>query len=109
VGFVANNVWSFGGPPDSSDRTNSLLLNPIVAFRFGDGWSLSSSPNITANWVSKNDKRWTVPIGAGIGKAFKLGRQAMTMKAETYYNVIRPGDHGSVWAAQLTLTLLFGR
>ena len=109
IGFVANNVWSFGGSPQGSDRTNSLLLNPIVSYRFGDGWSLSTSPNITANWASKSDKRWTVPVGAGIGKAFKIGGQPMTLKLETYYNVVRTGDQASVWAAQLTLTLLFGR
>jgi hypothetical protein len=108
-GFVTNNVWSLGGPPDGSNRSNNLMLNPIVAYRFGDGWSVSSSPNITANWASTNDKRWTVPVGAGIGKAFKFGTQPMTVKAEAYYNVARPGDNGSVWAAQLTLTLLLGR
>ena len=96
-------------PPQGRDRTISLLLNPIVSYRFGDGWSLSTSPNITTNWASKSDKRWTVPVGAGIGKAFKIGGQAMTLKLETYYNVVRTGDQASVWAAQLTLTLLFGR
>jgi hypothetical protein len=109
VAFIANNVWTFGGPPHGSDRTNSLLLNPIVSYRFGDGWSLSTSPNITSDWASSNDKRWTVPVGAGIGKAFKIGVQPMSVKFETYYNVVRPGDHGSIWAAQLTLSLLFGR
>lgn len=109
IGFVANNVWSFGGPPNSSDRTNSLLLNPIFSYRFGDGWSLSTSPNITANWASKNDKRWTVPIGGGIGKAFKIGAQPMTAKFESYYNTVRPGGYSSTWVAQLTVTLLFGR
>jgi hypothetical protein len=109
VGFVANNVWSFGGPPHGSDRTNSLLLNPILSFRFDDGWSLSTSPNITSNWASDNNKRWTVPVGAGIGKAFKIANQPMSLKFESYYNVVRPGDHGSVWAVQLTLSLLFAR
>jgi hypothetical protein len=109
IGFVANNVWSFGEPPSGSNRTNGLLLNPIVSYRFGDGWSVSTSPNITANWNSTNDKRWTVPVGAGIGKSFKIGAQPMTLKFETYYNVVRPGDHGSVWAAQLTVSFLFGR
>ena len=109
IALVANNVWSFGGPPHGSDRTNSLLLNPIVSYRFGDGWSLSTSPNITADWTSNSDQRWTVPVGAGIGKAFKIGGQPMTLKLETYYNVVRTGDRASVWAAQLTLTLLFAR
>jgi len=82
--------------PRDGSRTNSLLVNPIVSYRFGDGWSVSTSPNITANWASTSDKRWTVPIGAGIGKAFKIGTQPMTLKFETYYNVVRPGDQGSV-------------
>jgi hypothetical protein len=38
LAFVANNVWSFGGPPGSA-RSVNLLLNPIVSYRFGDGWS----------------------------------------------------------------------
>lgn len=109
IAFVANNVWSFGGPPHGGDRSNSLLLNPIVSFRFGDGWSLGTSPNITSDWASNNDKRWTVPVGGGIGKAFKIANQPMSLKFESYYNVVRPGDHGSVWAAQLTLSLLFPR
>jgi hypothetical protein len=109
VGFVANNVWSFGGPPHGSNTTTNLLLNPVVSYRFGDGWSLSTSPNITMTWASKSDKRWTVPAGAGIGKAFKIGTQPMTLKFETYYNVVRPEDHASVWAVQLTVSFLFGR
>jgi hypothetical protein len=109
IGFVANNVWSFGGPPSGSDRTNSLLFNPLLSYRFGDGWSVSTSPNITVNWASKNNKRWTVPVGGGIGKSFTIASQPMSLKFETYYNVERPGDQGSVWGTQLTLTFLFGR
>lgn len=37
-GAVVNNIWSFGGPPGSSDRTNSLLDNPFISYHFGDGW-----------------------------------------------------------------------
>jgi hypothetical protein len=42
-GAVVNNIWSFSGPPCSSDRTNQVLLNPIVSYHFGDGWSVGSS------------------------------------------------------------------
>jgi len=108
IGLVTNNVWS-GGTPQGNDTTNSFLLNPIASYRFGDGWSLGTSPNITSNWASKSDKRWTVPLGGALGKAFKIGSQPMSIKYESYYNVIRPGDHASIWGAQLTLTLLFGR
>jgi hypothetical protein len=109
VGFVGNNVWSLGGPTQGDNRNSSLLLNPSVSYRFGDGWSVGTSPNITSNWASKTDKRWTVPVGAAIGKAFKIGRQPMTFKFETYYNVTRPGAHESIWSAQFTVSFLFGR
>jgi hypothetical protein len=33
-GAVVNNVWSFGGPAPSSDRTNQLLLNPLRQLSF---------------------------------------------------------------------------
>jgi hypothetical protein len=36
-GAVANNIWSFGSPPGSSDRTNQLLLNPFVSYHFAEG------------------------------------------------------------------------
>jgi hypothetical protein len=103
VALVANNVWGLGGTPSSN-----LLLNPIVSYRFGDGWSLSTSPNITANLTSQSNKRWTVPVGAGIGKAFTVGTQPMSLKFEAYYNPIRASG-ASVWAAQLTVTFLFAR
>ena len=52
-GAVVNNIWSFGDtPPGSSDSTNQLLLNPFISYHFGDGWSLGSSPDITANWIA---------------------------------------------------------
>jgi hypothetical protein len=107
LALVANNVWGLGGLPAGSARSSNLLLNPIVSYRFGDGWSLSTSPNITAN-LAKTDNRWTVPVGGGLGKAFKIAAQPMSLKFETYYNAVRP-DGASVWVAQLTLTFLFAR
>lgn len=101
VAFVANNIWGLSGASSSN-----LLLNPIVSYRFGDGWSLSTSPNITANLASHSDKRWTVPVGAGIGKAVTLGVQPASIKFEAYYNPVRT-DRASTWVAQLTLTFLF--
>jgi hypothetical protein len=61
-GSVANNIWSFGSPPGSSERTYQLLLNPFVSYHFDEGWSVGSSPNITTNWINSGGK-WTVPVG----------------------------------------------
>ena len=79
-GMVANDIWSFGGPPGSSDRTNQLLLNPFMSYHFGDGWAIGSSPNITANWIAKGEK-WTVPVGGGLSKTFSARRAAAETRA----------------------------
>ncbi len=101
-GAVANNIWSFGGPPG----TNQLLLNPFVSYHFGDGWSAGSSPNITTNWISKGGK-WTVPVGGGFGKTFRLGPQAVKAEVDGYYNAIRPQAANETWLPQFTLTFIF--
>jgi hypothetical protein len=106
-GVVVNNIWSFGGPPNSSDRTNSLLLNPVISYHFSNGWSIGTSPNITANWLSKNGHKWTVPIGGGIQKVFRLGEQHMKLAVDAYYNAIRPEASNDTSLVEVTLTLLF--
>jgi hypothetical protein len=106
LGGVVNNIWSFGGPPGSSDRTNQLLLNPIVSYHFDDGWSVGSSPNITTNWIASGGK-WTVPVGGGFGKALRFGEQPMKIDLDAYYNAIRPKAGNETWLLQVTLTLQF--
>jgi hypothetical protein len=106
-GAVVNNIWSFGGPPQSSDRTNSLLVNPFISYHFGEGWSVGSSPNITVNWLSKPGQVWTVPVGGGIAKTFRLGGQPVKLDVDSYYNAVRPQAGNETWLLQLTLTILF--
>ena len=106
LGAVANNIWSIGSPPGNSDRTNQLLLNPIVSYHFAEGWSVGSSPNITANWIASGGK-WTVPIGGGFGKAFRLGEQPLKLDLDVYYNAIRPKAGNETWLLQATLTFQF--
>ena len=105
-GAVVNNIWSFGGNSQNSDRTDSFLLNPFVSYHFDNGWSVGSSPNIEANWLAKGGK-WTVPIGGGLAKVVRLGEQPVKLAVDTYYNVIRPKAGNDTWLVQFTLTLLF--
>jgi hypothetical protein len=107
-GMVANNIWSFGGPPGKSDRTDQLLLNPFISFHFGNGWALSSSPNITANWLSTGEK-WTVPVGGGLSKTFRLGEQPIKLALDAYYNAIRPNAGNDTWLLQATITFIFSQ
>jgi hypothetical protein len=106
LGAVANNIWSFGGPSGSSDRTNQLLLNPFVSYHFGDGWSVGSSPNITTNWIA-NGGKWTVPVGGGFAQAARLGEQPIKLDFDAYYNAIRHKAANETWLIQVTLSFQF--
>jgi hypothetical protein len=101
-GAVVNNIWSFGGP----GGTNQLFLNPFVNYHFADGWSVGSSPEITTNWIASGGK-WTVPVGGGFGKAFRLGEQAMKLDFNAFYNAIRPKAANETWLLQVKLTFQF--
>jgi len=93
-------------PPGSSDRTNQLLLNPIISYHFADGWSVGSSPNITANWIASGGK-WTVPVGGGFSKVIRLGEQPIKLGFDAYYNAIRPTAGNDTWLLQATMTFIF--
>ena len=105
-GVVTNNIWSFGGPPHGTDRTNQLLLNPFVSYHFAEGWSVGSSPNITTNWTASGGK-WTVPLGGGLGKLARLGEQPIKFDVDAYYNAVRPSAGNETWLLQVTLTFQF--
>ena len=87
--LVALNVWSVAGESDRPS-VNVLQVIPIINYVFSNGWFIGSSPEIFANWNADKDNRWLVPLGAGIGKAFKIGDQTIAFRVGGYYNVERP-------------------
>jgi hypothetical protein len=106
-GGVATQIWSLGGPSNGgSNRTNELMLNPVVSYHFDEGWSVSSSPTITANWIASGGK-WTVPVGGGVSKVVHFGDQPIKLAFDSYYNAIRPVAGQQTWLLQLTLTFQF--
>ena len=104
-GALIGNTWSFAGNDDRLD-VNSLLLQPFVNYNLSGGWSLVSGPIITANWEADSDDRWTVPLGGGVNKLFKIGKQPIQASLRSYYNVVKP-EFGPDWQLQFQLTFLF--
>lgn len=88
VGGLVNNMWSFAGDEDRAD-VNKMLIQPFVNYNLPKGWYLSFSPIITADWENE-DQGWTVPVGAGVGRVFKLGKQPINFSVHGYYNAIKP-------------------
>jgi len=100
-----NQIWSFAGDDDRDD-VDQMLIQPFVNYNLPDGWYLSSGPIITANWEADSDNTWTIPLGGGVGKIFRVGKQPMNASVQAFYNIEKP-DNGPDWSLRLQLQFLF--
>lgn len=89
LGALVSNLWSFAGDGDRPD-VNALMIQPFINYNMKKGWYLSTSPVITANWNADEDDRWTIPVGAGVGRIFKVGKQPINASLGGYYNIEKP-------------------
>lgn len=106
AGALVQNVWSYAGE-SRHGHVSEFLFEPFVNYNLCDGWYLASSPIITANWAAdRSSDRWTIPVGGGIGKIIKIGKQPLNVSLRTYHNIVRPRN-GPTWTLQLTVALLF--
>ena len=106
LGVLVSNVWSFAG---SSDRAsvNQLLFQYFINYNLSQGWYVTVSPIITANWAASSAKDiWTVPFGGGVGRIMKLGVQPVNISAQVYANAVYPSG-ASPWGLRLQIAFLF--
>lgn len=104
VGLLANNIWSFAGQSGRED-VNQMLVQPFVNYNLPGAWYFTFSPIITANWKAPSDNAWTVPLGLGVGKVFRLGKLPLNTQVSGYYNVVKP-DLGPDWQLRLQIAIL---
>ena len=116
LGVVGNNQWSVAGW--GKNNVNSFLIQPFVNYNLPDHWYLVSAPIMTANWAAaKAGDVWTVPLGGGVGKLFKLGqvlplegheiaKQPINIDLQAFGNVARP-EFGEKWQLRFQIQFLF--
>lgn len=105
-GVLASHQWSFGGSGDLD--VNQTLIQPFVNYNLPEGWYLSSVPILTANWEADSGDTWTVPLGGGVGRLFRVGRLPLNAQLQAFYNVERP-EFAANWQLRFQLQLLFPR
>ena len=105
VGGLVSNVWSVAGDDERAD-VNFLLAQVFLNYNYPSGWYLTSAPIITANWEAESGEKWTIPVGGGLGKVFKIGKQPINMSSQVFYNAERP-NNGAEWQWRLQIQLLF--
>jgi hypothetical protein len=106
-GMLARQLFSVAGPVGRTD-VNQTLLQPFVNYNLSDGWYLASSPIITANWSAASSQRWSVPIGGGVGKLFRIGGQPMNASLQAFDYVEHPNFAPRV-AIRFQVQFLFPR
>ena len=107
VGLLARQLFSIAGPQGSGD-VNQTLLQPFINYNMPDGWYLTSSPIMTANWSAPSSQRWSVPLGGGGGKIFKINGQPMNASLQAFGYAARPSG-GPNWALRFQVQFLFPR
>ncbi|HME81456.1 MAG TPA: hypothetical protein VKF82_05220 [Candidatus Eremiobacteraceae bacterium] len=106
IGTLVTQLWSIGGSSPTNPAINSMLIQPFINYNFGKGWSLSTAPNITANFNAVPGQAWTVPLGFGLTKTFRLATTPMQLSAKYYSNIERPNGAPST-QLQVQLSFLF--
>ncbi len=82
------------------------MIQPFLNYNLDGGWYLMTSPIVIANWYQKGGNVWTVPLGGGVGKLTKFGKQPVNINLQVYYNVARP-ENASDWSIRFNVQFLF--
>src|SRR4029453_14666644 len=86
--------WLPAGAAEEESATElaKKTQNPVadLNYNIADGWYVTTGPIIPADWKAGGGQRWTVPVGGGVGKLFKLGKLPINTSLQGYYNVERP-------------------
>ncbi len=106
VGALGLNLWDFAGEDDEPD-VNKFIFQYFINYNLANGWYLSSTPVISANWEADSDDRWTVPFGLGVGRLVKIGGTLpVDVKVQPFWYAEKP-DNGPDWSLQLQVKFLF--
>jgi hypothetical protein len=94
------NVWSFEGD------INRFLAQPTVNYILPNGWSAEAGADVAADWQQPSDDRWTVSVGAGGGRTFRVAGQPISTTVRLSLNVVRP-TLAADWQLRWVVALLF--
>ena len=104
-GLLLQNIWdvaSESGEPD----VNRATVQPILNYNLPNGWYLTAGTTMSANWEADSGEEWTVPLGGGVGRLVRFGKQPVDFKLVAYDNVEKP-EFGADWTLQFTVKMLF--
>lgn len=111
IGLYQNNGWTvgaifenfFGVAGNSNVGLNFFYSQVFVVKNIKKGWYVNTAPIITANWEAPSDNQWTIPVGAGFGKLFKIGKLPLNGQVGFYKFIESSMNADYQFRAQLVL------
>ena len=104
-GALAQHFWSFAGDSDE-DSINLSSFQYFVNYNLDNGWYLSSTPTMIADWEANSSNRYFVPVGGGAGRLLRFGQQPVDFKLQGFWNAEKPKGAAD-WSLQFQVKLLF--
>lgn len=106
VGMSGSNVWDIPGSL-SDDNVDVMLVDVFLNYLLDDGWYLTATPEITADWKADKDDKWTIPIGGGFGRVVEFGSQPANFSLQAFWNAETPETTGGDWSIVFGVDLLY--
>ena len=102
-GLLVNNIWTL----DDLRTEKKMLLQPFINYYLPRAWYLVSSPIWQANWHASDGNKWLMPLGAGLGKVFIIGKMPINVNVHAYYNVQMQDPNWGRWQSRFQLQFMF--
>ena len=103
--ILAYHLMSFAGNRKRGS-VNQTYIEPEISYNFESGWYVQCDPAMTYDWTADTANAWTIPMGADVGKAFKMGSQNLSLQVGAYDLLKRP-DGAPQWIMRVSATFLF--
>jgi len=104
--LFGNYFWKIGSAGQDNDvrdtSKGSLLYS--VTYGLNDGWQIGTNPTILYNHQASSGDKWTVPVGAFLGRTVNLGGVPVNLRVGLEYSIVRPDDFGTQAALRFLIT-----
>jgi hypothetical protein len=108
AGAYVNNVTSPGGASGrGASGDGPITKNAVTHFSVGNGWFVRSAPSSAAGELPDGAK-WTLPVGALVGRGIKFNDQLLVdLLVGIYYDAQQSELGGARWQLRTGVGFIF--
>jgi hypothetical protein len=111
LGLLGYHLWDVEGEDDDPDISKTFA-QPVIVYKFQSlfgqkGWYLRNPDDLWSyDW--KEDEWDQIPLGAALGRVFKIGKQPVNVFAGGWYNAASPDNAATAdYAFKVSFSFLF--